>query len=305
MRKVLLATTALVALGGVSAASADVTMSGSGSFNYVVGDGTGFVTDSRTTSTNSDANITLTNAMDNGMTATTLVSLDEGGVDDAGLKLTGDFGTLAFGGVANDTHGAMAADVTADEGTGMTATTYGAVMPADEKIAASTISLALPAVSGVSITLGIGDGATDTTDSTQAGISYAMDAGAMGITVSYASSSDGTAGGANDATHTSAKVTAGAATVTMISGTYGDYENTAIGATYKVSDALTVQAYTGSTELDTNANYEVNDTGIGLTYTITTGMSLSVTHNDYDGKNGTAADAESGSRTAIALDITY
>jgi len=127
----------------------------------------------------------------------------------------------------------------------------------------------------------------------------------MGITVSYASSSDGTAGGANDATHTSAKVTAGAATVTMISGTYGDYENTAIGATYKVSDALTVQAYTGSTELDTNANYEVNDTGIGLTYTITTGMSLSVTHNDYDGKNGTAADAESGSRTAIALDITY
>jgi hypothetical protein len=304
MRKVLLATTALVALGGVSAASADVTMSGSGSFNYVVGDGTGFVTDSRTTSTNSDANITMTNALDNGMTATTLVSLDEGGVDDAGLKLTGDFGTLAFGGVAGDAHGAMSADVTADEGMGMTAT-YSTYKPGDEQIPHSTISLALPAVSGVSISLGIGDGATDTTDSTQAGISYAMDAGAMGITVAYAASSDGTAGGANDATNTGIKVTAGAATVTMISGTIGDYENTAIGATYKVSDALTVQAYTGSTELDTNANYEVNDTGIGLTYTITTGMSLSVTHNDYDGKNGTAADAESGSRTAIALDITY
>ena len=304
MRKVLLATTALVAMGGVSAASADITMGGSGSFNYVVGDGTGFVTDSRTTATNSDANITMTNALDNGMTATSLVSLDEGGVDDAGLKLSGDFGTLAFGGSAGDAHGAMAADVTADEGMGMTAT-YSTIKPGDEQIPHSTVSLALPAVSGVTISLGIGDGASDTLDSTQAGISYAMDAGAMGITVGYAASSDGTAGGANDATNTGIKVTAGAATVTMISGTAGDYENTAIGVTYKMSDALTVQAYTGSTELDTNANFEVNDTGIGLTYTITTGMSLSVTHNDYDGKNGTAADAESGTRTAIALDITY
>ena len=304
MRKVLLATTALVAMGGVSAASADITLGGSGSFNYVVGDGTGFVTDSRTTATNSDANISMTNALDNGMTATSLVSLDEGGVDDAGLTLSGDFGTLAFGGSAGDAHGAMAADVTADEGMGMTAT-YSTIKPGDEQIPHSTVSLALPAVSGVTISLGIGDGASDTLDSTQAGITYAMDAGAMGITVGYAASSDGTAGGANDATNTGIKVTAGAATVTMISGTAGDYENTAIGVTYKMSDALTVQAYTGSTELDTNANFEVNDTGIGLTYTITTGMSLSVTHNDYDGKNGTAADAESGTRTAIALDITY
>ena len=34
MRKVLLATTALVALGGVSAATADVSVSGSGTWNY-------------------------------------------------------------------------------------------------------------------------------------------------------------------------------------------------------------------------------------------------------------------------------
>ena len=35
MRKVLLATTALVALGGVSAASADISVTASSSFNYV------------------------------------------------------------------------------------------------------------------------------------------------------------------------------------------------------------------------------------------------------------------------------
>ena len=35
MRKVLLATTALVAMGGVSAASADISISGSASYNYI------------------------------------------------------------------------------------------------------------------------------------------------------------------------------------------------------------------------------------------------------------------------------
>ena len=35
MRKVLLATTALVAMGGVSAASADISVSGSASYNYI------------------------------------------------------------------------------------------------------------------------------------------------------------------------------------------------------------------------------------------------------------------------------
>ena len=39
MRKVLFATTALVALGGVSAASADISVSASSSFNYVTSNG--------------------------------------------------------------------------------------------------------------------------------------------------------------------------------------------------------------------------------------------------------------------------
>ena len=46
-----------------------------------------------------------------------------------------------------------------------------------------------------------------------------------------------------------------------------------IGASYAVSDALSVQAYTGTTEKSDTAAYEVKDTGIGLTYTITPGLS--------------------------------
>ena len=136
-----------------------------------------------------------------------------------------------------------------------------------------------------------------------AGISYSMDAGGMGVTVGYASSSTGEAN--TDDSQVAVKVTSGDAAVTVISGATGDYTNSGVGVTYALNDSLTVQAYTGTVELDTNTAYEVKDTGIGFTYTVTPGMSVSVTSNDWSGKNGTAADAEAGTTTKLALDVTF
>ena len=76
-----------------------------------------------------------------------------------------------------------------------------------------------------------------------------------------------------------------------------------IGASYKVSDALTVQAYSGTTEKSNDSAYEVSDTGMGLTYTVTPGLSLSITNNDFSGKSSGAAEA--GTRTVVALDATF
>ena len=133
-----------------------------------------------------------------------------------------------------------------------------------------------------------------------------MNAGDIGVTVAYASSSDSRAN--SDASQIAAKITAGDATVTVISGSYGLYNNSGVGATYAVSDSLTIQAYSGTTDHDTDTDYEVKDTGIGLTYTVTPGMSISLTSNDYSGKggnnNGAAADV-SGSRNNIALDVSF
>ena len=87
MRKVLLATTALVAMGGVSAASADITLSGSASYNYITTSGTGGQgttpaggpanAEDRDMTTTVDANIALDAALDNGMSISGLISLDE------------------------------------------------------------------------------------------------------------------------------------------------------------------------------------------------------------------------------------
>lgn len=305
MRKVLFATTALVALGGVSAASADISISGSASHNIVSGSGDGYETDSQSMSTTVDFGISGSSTLDNGMTVAGGLDLHETSasvIDDSGFTVSGDFGTLGFGGYAEGAFGAMSIDVTADEGNALSAT-YTALLPGDEAIDHADVSLKLPAISGATIMVGMSDGANDDADGTQAGISYAMDAGGMGVTVAYAASSTGEAD--TDDSQIAAKVTAGDATITVISGESGDYSNSGVGITYALNDSLTVQAYTGSTELDSNSAYEVKDTGIGFTYTITPGMSMSVTSNDWSGKNGTAADAESGTTTTLALDVTF
>ena len=319
MRKVLLATTALVAMGGVSAASADITLSGTASYNYITNSGTGSTgtlagpgnAEDVDMSTTVDANIAMSSALDNGMSISGLVSLDEGGVDDSGWSIAGDFGTLAFGGTANDGFGATATGLTADEGITLSTTDGGATPAAvtipyktvhNDFIPHSNVSLTLPAVSGFQLGVGITDGATSAADGTQWGLKYSMDAGSMTVDVAYASASTGTSG--SDASSAGLTLTMGDTKVVVASNETGTYTATSVGASYKVSDALTVQGYTGSTDKSDTGAYEVEDTAIGATYTVTTGLTVSVTHNDFSGKGGTNG-AESGTRTVIALDATF
>ena len=309
MRKILLTTTALVALGGVSAASADISISGSASYNYTTGTGGTFTADDSAMSTQVDFGISAATTFDNGMTATAGIDLDEGTgdqPDDSGWTLSGDWGKLAFGGYAEAAFGAMAIDVTADEGHGFQAGTaaldYNRILPGDEQIDHADISLTLPTVSGVTVMLG----AADANDASMAGVSYAMNAGDVGVTVAYATSSSSAAN--SDDSQIAAKVSAGNATVTVISGASGLFNNSGVGATYAVSDTLTLQAYSGTTDHDTDTDYEVKDTGIGLTYTVTPGMKFSITSNDYSGKGGTdggTAGTVSGTRNNIALDVSF
>ena len=147
-------------------------------------------------STTVDANISMSSSLDNGMSISGLVSLDEGGVDDSGWSISGDFGKVAFGGTANDGFGATNTGLTADEGITLSATDGAAhrcsVLHNDNDfIPHSNVSITLPTVSGFTLGLGLTDGATTAADGTQWGVTYAMDAGSMGITVAYASASDG------------------------------------------------------------------------------------------------------------------
>ncbi len=306
MRKVLFATTALVALGGVSAASADIAVSSSASFNYVTTNGGAETAEDRDVNTQVDFNLVATRSLDNGMSVMAKMVLDEHAAnqpDDSGMTITGDFGTLALGGLASDTLGAMSTDVTADEGMDLNAA-Y--IDPANEHIPHMDVSLALPPISGLNVIVGMVDGDTvganeGDGDGSGFGLSYST-TGSMPITVSYASYSDGSAN--SEKSSVGAKITAGAATITAAANEDGNYTGTSVGVTYAVNSALTVQAYTGTGEDSSDSDFESELSGIGLTYVIVDGLKMSITQNDFTGK-GAAAGTQSGSRTAFALDVSF
>ena len=305
MRKVLFATTALVALGGVSAASADISVSASSSFNYVTTNGGAEVAEDRDVNTQVDVGISAARTLDNGMSVTAMIGLDEASAgqsadgDDAGMTISGDFGTVAMGGSASDTLGAMSTDVTADEGWDLHAN-Y--IDPANEHVPHMDVSVALPSISGLNVVVGMVDGATAAADGSGFGASYST-TGNMPVTISYASYSTGAAN--SEVSSIGASVTAGAATIKVAANETGNYTGTSVGATYTVSDALSIAAYTGTGEDSSNSAYEAEMTGMGLTYVIVDGLKLSITHNDFTGKGDSTAGTQSGSRTAVALDVSF
>ena len=311
MRKVLLATTALVALGGVSAASADVSISMSSEFKYSsYSDNTGTSTDKDSYASTQDMVVTGTAAFDNGMSAKVTIDVDEGGTQDGGFSVTGDFGTVAFNDMGYD--GGTAADVTADEASYLgtwNSADNDAQMPADDQIPEATVSYAAPAVSGFSINAGLVDGG-DGDDGSILGIGYTVEAGSTTVALSMDTYSKGTL----DATSIGAVVTSGDFVLTLTSNNEEDtspsaggaYDRTgdAMGVTYKVSETLSVQAYSGTTDDSTDADYKITDTGIGATYTITPGLTVSITNNSVEATtDGGAKTTTDG--TALALNVTF
>ena len=311
MRKVLLATTALVAMGGVSAASADISISMSSEFKYTnYSDNSGTSTDKSTYASTADAVFTASSALDNGMSAKATIDLDEGGTHAGGMSLAGDFGTLGMGDLGSE-HGTMSGAVTADEGTGLAATWNSGTasseitMPASDGVPKSTVSWTSPDISGFGISLGLTEGGTSD-DGNQMGVNYTLDAGSMTIKLNYATHELGTA----EASQVAASVTAGDFVVTMATNetkaaaAASDRTGDIMGVTYKMSDTLTVQAYSGNTTDSTAASYKITDTGVGATYTITPGLTASITHNDYSATTDAGTKTE-GDFTALAINVSF
>jgi len=101
MRKILLATTALIAVGGVTAASADVSISGSAQVQYDSADGgesastDGNITIKGSFVTDSGLNVMAVsnNAIQNGSSAAGASGI----IEDAYIQVSGDFGTFRAG----------------------------------------------------------------------------------------------------------------------------------------------------------------------------------------------------------------
>ncbi len=324
MRKVLLATTALVTLGGVSAATADVTISGAYEMKYMSWSDNTASTTANNTSLIDTTTVTIgfSETFDNGMSASMSVFSNgntTGAFDTIGATLSGDFGTLGMGHLEQGDAYETATDVTPEEAafsiskTDTTAYngTNDKVRPADAHVAKSTISYTTPSMGGLTVSAGMTDTAAYN-DATSMGAQYVMSAGTGSVTLKYAASSTGatTSGGTDEIDATSAGVVLamGAATLTVADNTvsYGtttDYSASSAGITYVVSDQLTLSAYTGETEDGKDAAYKFSDTGVGAVYTIVPGMTVGITHNSWDWHE--SSNTEDGDQLAIALGIAF
>ena len=322
MRKVLLATTALVAVGGVSAASADVSISGGYEAAYVSTDVSGGTSVNSLSTENFDYSIAFSNTLDNGMAVAGTVNTSQTGVEETGATITGDFGTIGFGPLGESMTGfATAVDVTPDEGTvtwvsGHNATQNLAeyqVLPADESIGDPDVTYTSPAMGGFSFALGRGDGGT--AEQTYYGLKFATDAAGASVTLKYATMENdtGTATTEVDASSLGVVIGIGNATVTMAQNEKDtgntvteSMVGTGVGIAYTVSDSVKLTAYSASGDDDKDSAYEMTDTGVGISYTVTPGMVLHVTHNDQDLKNSSnVTTSTSASRTSVNLNISF
>ena len=313
MRKILLATTALVAVGGVSAASADVSISGGYEAQYLTSDISGGTSTNLLNTDNLDYTISFSSTLDNGMAVSASVNTSEAGTEEVGATISGDFGTIGFAPLGESMTGfATAVDVTPDEGTAFAAAQY-QVLPADESIGDPDLTYTSPAMGGFSFAVGRGD--TGTPEATYYGAKFATEAAGASVTLKYATMENDTGTATTEVSAQSLGVVIGLgnATITMAQNEK-DTGNTVteamvgtgVGVSYTVSDSVKLTAYSASGDDDKDTAYEMTDTGIGISYTVTPGMVLHVTHNDQDLKNSSSyTTSTSSNRTSVNLNISF
>ena len=314
MRKVFLASTALVALTSVASA-ADITVSGSSTFNYKsISDSAeyGAGKDGNSMAFDSSVSVGSTATSDSGLTYTTSADVfDANPVTN--MSVSGDFGTIKIlsDGSGDGDAAAMSGDVAADETTGMAdGSVAGAVsFDGDEAVAGGHVSYASPSISGANIYLGYTDGGADNENTTTSmGIKYATEAAGASVTLGYASSS---ADGGADATSMGVSISSGAVALTLAAnssetttGTATDYSGTSVGLTYTVSDAMAIQMHSKSAENDKDSDYDYSETAVSATYTIAPGLTSAITYTSYDYTNNDG-DKQDGSATNVELKVAF
>jgi len=292
MRKVLLATTALVAVAGVTAANADLSISGNYEWEYRNLDtGTDFADDGH-------INITAVNAADNGMTWTAksvLTNSSDAGstqnvanvpnAESAYIQVEGDFGRIVFGDMADSAASSMDGAL----GRNNDIETNGGLGDADTAIgigAAADITWFSPSMSGFQI--GVSKDLTDTDASaddgkTDVGVTYSVG----GASVYY--------GQADDDRSFGVRGSMAGFTVAVGNSSTSGTQNKAndIAVKYTLANGITLAALTANGTDAAGAKDRASN--VGATYALVPGVTLKA-------ESGKLNDAN---YTWVAINMTF
>ncbi len=291
MRKIFLASTALVALTSASAMASDITISGSSSL--IMSDDSVNTNGGGAISAEMDMGVSFATTMDNGMSAGMSFGLDEGiggGFDGMSWTLGGDFGTMKVTPAGTSSNYVAAMDDTgqyAGEGKDVAADILGTARGASSGTA---IGLSLPAMGGVSIAL-------------EAGQNHFGAGATMGVgpaTINIAQMKSATIDGS------SASVELGMGDITI---GYEQNKNEA-GATETEGTIMGAKYTMGATTLayelmqhKTNSTKDRESTQIQASYTVTPGVTAVVSSSDLSGSGHNSGTAEE--ITELQLKVSF
>jgi hypothetical protein len=333
MRKVLLTTTALVALGGVSAASA-IDISGSYGVEYYSESNTGGSADAADVSGDDfidDGLIVFSGSTtaDNGLTFGARMTLNHAGaIEDQQMTISGDFGTFMAGaqdGIVDGMDSFMQGSNLVENGAitdngstvGLLTTSMVADNPGTEKVGFQSNE-----ISGFQAGFSYedaGEGATNNNDVTAWIVTYDLGMAKIG----YASSTTGstTADGAKtDQDQVGFGTTLGGVTIaaswgsSKTAGANGAADTSKIdtrdvGLSYSLNDATGIYAaFTNSEEkTGTNAGDKMSSSTFGLSYTIAPGVSsvLETASADYTDATAGSGNSDGLSQTTAKIVVSF
>ena len=342
MRKILLTTTALVALGGVSAASA-IDISGGYTFDYndTQNTGTGGTADETNvsgTEMGSDANIDFSGSTttDAGLTFGGMVRIATDqtndntdtqtvAVEDQGLYVSGDFGYVMMGatdGVVDGMDNFMTSGSIVENGV---ATTSDANINLSSNVldneAVGKVGYRSNNISGFQFGISYedaGDNGSENDDLTSWIITYDL----MGMaTIGYAQAkvSDDEAAGADstfkqygiNTTFAGAEIQVGFGSE-EIAGANGNVATSKVdtrdfAVQYGINDQASVYFVDVISEEKTGAAIgdKLSGNTLGLSYSIADGVSALIEHNDADFKDASASTTENRKSTRLGLSVSF
>jgi len=275
MRKVLLASTALFALGSVSAMAADISISGSSEMVLDMGDSA--TADQSDFVMEHDIAITFSNTTDSGITTSMMYGMDDGGAaDDLETTISGDFGEFRYT-AAGDEHALNDVDIeagaTAEEVfTRTTATGLDSI----GSLGTNHVTYVLPSVvDGLYVAASAGN------DTGGESSSYAVRYSMGGLTAVYGQMK----GHIVTTTHVGVSATFGDIGIQAAQNTDDtanlDNKGVIIGLTYTMGD-ITLGYESESMEDGVDANNDEKHTAVGATYAIAPGLSASLTMAESD-----------------------
>jgi predicted porin len=296
MRKVLLASTALFALGSVSAMAADITISGSTEFVADMGDSA--TADDSGFAIEHDIAITFSDTTDSGITMSMTYGIDDDGTpDDSETTISGDFGELRYT-QAGDEHALNDVDIEA----GATAeevfsrTTAGGGLHEIQGIGDNHVTYVLPSiidglyVAGSAANASAGDEVS----------SYAIRYSASGLTAVYGQ----VKGHVVTTTHVGVAASFGDIGIQLAQNTDDtaglDNKGVLMGLTYTMGD-ITLGYESEAIEDGVTAGNDEKHTAIGATYAIAPGLSASLTMAESDRQTGLVDTAT----TSVGLHVSF